>query len=205
MNLTSRIVIGSAEDFLLMKSYLNAEEFISDFISLQPIDVVLMDINLPGKSGIQCIRELKMKNPSVQFLVCTIFEDSENLFNALCAGATGYILKNTDENELLNSIRLIHTGGSPMSPQIARRVITSFPIKKKILICSVNSTSASAKFSIYFQPAIAIKKSVKSFFSELIRCALTYAIYIRSCRCIQELMLLINYFHDRYLFYDSDN
>lgn len=123
-------VISSADDFLLMKSYVNAEDFISDFITLQPIDVVLMDINLPGKSGIQCIQELKLKNPSVQFLVCTIFEDSENLFNALCAGATGYILKNTDENELLNSIRLIHAGGSPMSPQIARRVVTSFPIKK---------------------------------------------------------------------------
>lgn len=123
-------VIGSADDFLLMKSYLNAEDFISDFISIQPIDVVLMDINLPGKSGIQCIAELKLKNPSVQFLVCTIFEDSENLFNALCAGATGYILKNTNENELLNSIRLIHAGGSPMSPQIARRVVTSFPVKK---------------------------------------------------------------------------
>ena len=123
-------VIRSADDFIFLKSYANAEDFISDFSVLQSVDVVLMDINLPGKSGIQCISELKANNSSIQFLICTVFEDNENLFNALCAGATGYILKNTDENELLQSIRLIHSGGSPMSPQIARRVVTSFPVKK---------------------------------------------------------------------------
>jgi DNA-binding NarL/FixJ family response regulator len=89
-----------------------------------------MDINLPGMSGIQCIEALKPANPNVQYLICTVFEDSINLFNALCAGATGYILKSASEEEFIKAIKDISVGGSPMSPQIARMVVASFPQKK---------------------------------------------------------------------------
>jgi DNA-binding NarL/FixJ family response regulator len=89
-----------------------------------------MDINLPGMNGIQCIEMLKPKNPAIQYLVCTVFEDSIHLFNALCAGATGYILKSAGEEEIVRGVKDICAGGSPMSPQIARMVVTSFPIKK---------------------------------------------------------------------------
>jgi DNA-binding NarL/FixJ family response regulator len=122
--------VSSCNDFFIEGSFSTAEDFKKEFHRLSDLNVVVMDINLPGMSGIQCIGELKSKNPKVQYLVCTVFEDSMNLFNALCAGATGYILKSAGEEEIINAVKEINTGGSPMSPQIARMVVTSFPQKK---------------------------------------------------------------------------
>jgi len=122
--------IGTCSDFSLLESFSNAEDFRRAFTRLKDLNVVVMDINLPGISGIQCIEELKPRNPKIQYLVCTIFEDSINLFNALCAGATGYILKSAGEEEIIHAIKEINSGGSPMSPQIARMVVSSFPQKK---------------------------------------------------------------------------
>ncbi|MFI5220552.1 MAG: response regulator [Bacteroidia bacterium] len=122
--------INSCDDFFLAGNFSNAEDFKKNFIRLSDLNVTVMDINLPGMSGIQCIEELKPKNLKVQYLVCTVFEDSMNLFNALCAGATGYILKSANEEDIIKAIKDIHGGGSPMSPQIARMVVGSFPAKK---------------------------------------------------------------------------
>jgi DNA-binding NarL/FixJ family response regulator len=122
--------VNSHSDFILEGSYATAEDFKKNFHRLSDLNVAVMDINLPGMSGIQCIEELKPLKPQLQFLVCTVFEDSLNLFNALCAGATGYILKSATEEEVNRSIIEINAGGSPMSPQIARMVVTSFPEKK---------------------------------------------------------------------------
>jgi DNA-binding NarL/FixJ family response regulator len=123
-------VIESCADFNFKGAYPDAESFSRAFASHHFLDVVIMDINLPGMTGIQCIGSLKEKRPEVQYLVCTVFEDSENLFNALCAGATGYILKSAPEEEIIRAIKDIHAGGSPMSPQIARMLVTSVPKKK---------------------------------------------------------------------------
>lgn len=125
-------ILEQVEDFDLVGLYTNAEAFEAAIHTIQP-DVVLMDINLPGKSGIECISKLKPSVPQVQYLICTIFEDSQNLFDALCAGATGYILKISALKELEKAIRDIHAGGSPMSPQIARFVIEAFPQRRKNL------------------------------------------------------------------------
>jgi DNA-binding NarL/FixJ family response regulator len=125
--------VNGYSDFILTGSYSSAEDFKKDFHRLSDLNVAVMDINLPGVSGIQCIEELKPKNQRVQYLICTIFEDSINLFNALCAGATGYILKSASEEEFIKAIKDINTGGSPMSPQIARMVVSSFPAKKSNL------------------------------------------------------------------------
>jgi DNA-binding NarL/FixJ family response regulator len=122
--------VSSCDDFFIEGSFSTAEDFKKEFHRLSDLNVVVMDINLPGMSGIQCIGELKPKNVKIQYLVCTVFEDSMNLFNALCAGATGYILKSAGEEEIINAVKEINTGGSPMSPQIARMVVTSFPQKK---------------------------------------------------------------------------
>jgi len=122
--------INSCDDFFLEGSFINAEDFKKEFYRFPDLNVAVMDINLPGMNGIQCIGELKPKNPKVQYLVCTVFEDSINLFNALCAGATGYILKSAGEEEIINAVKEINSGGSPMSSQIARMVVTSFPQKK---------------------------------------------------------------------------
>src|SRR5215467_16271509 len=95
-------------------------------IPRRPPDVVLMDINLPGVNGVECVRQLKTTVPSVQVLMLTVYEDSDSLFNSLKAGASGYLLKRTASARLLDAIRDVHSGGSPMTPQLARRVVQFF-------------------------------------------------------------------------------
>ncbi len=86
-------------------------------------DIVLMDIHLPGISGIECIRQLKPTLPLTQFMMCTVYEDSDNVFDSLCAGAAGYLLKNSPPSKITDSIVDLYQGGSPMSPTIARKVL----------------------------------------------------------------------------------
>lgn len=106
-----------------------AEDFLKAFEQLE-VEVVIMDISLPGTIyGIQAIRQAKPKKPSVQFLMCTSHSDAERTFDSLCAGATGYILKTASSDQLIQAVIDIHKGGSPMSPEIARIVVTSFPVK----------------------------------------------------------------------------
>lgn len=88
--------------------------------------VVLFDINLPGMSGIECVRKLKPKLPDTQFVMITVYEDANHVFNALSAGASGYLLKQTRRNELIDALKDVHAGGSPMSSQIARKVVQNF-------------------------------------------------------------------------------
>ena len=92
--------------------------------------VVLMDIGLGGISGIEVVRELKVSNPEILFMMCTIYEDDEQIFEALSAGASGYILKKTPPGKLLEGIQELMDGGSPMSSQIARKVVAAFLNKK---------------------------------------------------------------------------
>ncbi|SPE53231.1 Two component transcriptional regulator, LuxR family [Verrucomicrobia bacterium] len=89
-------------------------------------DVVLMDINMPGMDGIECVRQLKALTPQTQFVMLTVYEDTDQIFKALAAGATGYLLKRHEPEELLQAIRDVQAGGSPMSKTIARKVVASF-------------------------------------------------------------------------------
>jgi DNA-binding NarL/FixJ family response regulator len=89
-------------------------------------DVVLMDINMPGMNGIECVRRLKALSPEIQILMFTVYEDTDQIFKALAAGATGYLLKRLPPAKLLEAIREVHEGGSPMSSSIARKVVASF-------------------------------------------------------------------------------
>lgn len=114
-----------AEGIQVVRVFGTGEDFVAALSDLD-VDVVLMDINLPGKSGIDCIRETKPLRPSVQYLVLTVFENPAYIFQALCAGATGYLVKNSETDRLLEAIREIHAGGSPMSSAIARLVVGSF-------------------------------------------------------------------------------
>ena len=123
-------VVQHEGDLKCMGSYGSAEEFMARTTGLEDLDVVLMDINLPGQSGIECIAACKARRAQVQYLVCTIFEDNDNVFNALCAGATGYLLKSAEPEQIVRSIHEIHDGGSPMSLHIARMVVSSVPRKK---------------------------------------------------------------------------
>lgn len=118
-------LISRAPAFRLVGDYPNAEMALKE-IPQRPPDVVLMDINLPGLKGVECVRQLKAQLPAVQFLMLTVYEDNDSLFNSLKAGASGYLLKRTASKNLLDAIRDVHTGGSPMSPQLARRVVMFF-------------------------------------------------------------------------------
>ena len=117
--------------FRLAGEYPDAESALREIPS-HPPDVVLMDINLPGIKGVECVRQLKAQLPGVQFLMLTVYEDSDSLFNSLKAGASGYLLKRTASSRLLEAIRDVHSGGAPMTPQLARRVVQFFsaPAKK---------------------------------------------------------------------------
>lgn len=117
--------IGSAENLELVASYEQAEDLVDSISFLQP-DVVLMDVNLPGMSGIEAVRKLKLIYPRVQFMMCTVLDEDEVIFESLCSGATGYLLKNTRSEEMIEAIWDIYKGGSPMSSSIARKVVQAF-------------------------------------------------------------------------------
>ncbi len=118
-------LLANSENFSAIITYDNAEDFMKNYINEQ-FDVVLMDIQLPGISGIECIKSIYDKNLKPQFLICSVYEDDDNIFNALCAGAVGYILKNSSPEKLLEGIIEVYQGGSPMSGEIARKVIKTF-------------------------------------------------------------------------------
>jgi DNA-binding NarL/FixJ family response regulator len=118
-------VLNRAEGFRCISHYPNAEDALKALPQDKP-EVVLMDINLPGMNGVECVRQLKQSLPTVQVMMLTVYEDTENIFNALAAGASGYMLKRTPRDELLDAIREVHRGGSPMTTHIARKVVQSF-------------------------------------------------------------------------------
>lgn len=120
------MIINGDEELECKHTFANADKAI-EVLSVQPVDVVLMDINLPGKlNGIDCVQKLKPLHPTMQFMMCTVYEDNDLVFKALKVGATGYILKKTQPDKLIEAIKEINVGGSPMSAQIARKVISSF-------------------------------------------------------------------------------
>jgi DNA-binding NarL/FixJ family response regulator len=118
-------LIRRAPALRLTGDYSDAETALKE-IPAKPPDVVLMDINMPGMKGVECVRQLKAILPKVQFLMLTVYEDSDSLFNSLKAGASGYLLKRTASARLLEAIHDVHGGGSPLSPQLARRVVQFF-------------------------------------------------------------------------------
>jgi DNA-binding NarL/FixJ family response regulator len=120
-----RSLLGASPGFRCVAACSSAEEALQRLPSLSP-DVVLMDIHLPGMSGIECIRRLKQLQPTLQITMLTVFEDHDRIFQSLAAGASGYLLKQTPPAKLLEAIAELNQGGSPMSAQIARRVVETF-------------------------------------------------------------------------------
>ena len=118
-------VINRAEGYRCISHYGDAESALEGLSKDKP-QVVLMDINLPAMNGVECVRRLKPLVPGTQVVMLTVYEDTDNIFNALAAGAAGYLLKRTKGAELLEAIREVHNGGSPMTTHIARKVTQSF-------------------------------------------------------------------------------
>lgn len=122
--------IGRDPGLRLLSAQGDAEGFLEALPDLHA-NVVIMDIGLPGMDGIECVRRAKVMAPDTQFVMCTVRDDDDSLFEALCAGATGYLLKDSTPEELTAAVKDVHRGGSPMSAGIARRVIRSFQQPRK--------------------------------------------------------------------------
>jgi DNA-binding NarL/FixJ family response regulator len=119
------ILFNDIPDFTVTGSYSSCEEaFKSE--SLDMVDLVLMDISLPGMCGIDGVKFLKEHYPDMIIVMCTVHDDDNKIFDAICAGAVGYLLKKTAPDEMINAIREAYKGGSPMTPSVARKVIASF-------------------------------------------------------------------------------
>jgi DNA-binding NarL/FixJ family response regulator len=119
-----RTWIAATPEFEMTEAFANTEVALAALPALQPA-VALVDINLPGLSGIECVARLKPKLPETQFVMLTVYEDANHIFNALAVGATGYLLKRTARDELIRALLEVHGGGSPMSSNIARMVVQS--------------------------------------------------------------------------------
>jgi len=115
----------------LVNAYPDAESALKGIPKDCP-DVVLMDINLPGQNGIECVAQLKPQLSNTQFAMITVYEDEDKILQALKVGATGYLLKQTPRTEIIAAIRELHRGGSPMTPNIARKVVQSFHAAKPV-------------------------------------------------------------------------
>ena len=118
-------IINMTDGFKVLQTFSNAEDALQQLSLLQP-DIVVMDINLPGISGIECIRRVHEKNRAIQFMMFTIYENSDTVFQALEAGATGYILKNSSPAKIIESMQELYQGGSPMNPEIAKKLVMRF-------------------------------------------------------------------------------
>ncbi|HZI31347.1 MAG TPA: response regulator transcription factor [Candidatus Binatia bacterium] len=117
--------IRGAQGFQCVGVHENAEAAMAALPQEKP-SVVLMDINMPGMNGIECVRQLKPQMADTQFMMLTVYEDSDHIFKALSFGASGYLLKRTPRAELFSAIKDVHAGGSPMSSSIARKIVQSF-------------------------------------------------------------------------------
>lgn len=118
-------ILNASDNISCIGSFGDAESFIEKFDELQP-DITLMDIDLPGISGIEAIFSIKSSHPSARFLVLTVFKDDEKVFKALKAGAGGYLLKKSSFDQLLEKITELYHNGAPMSPEIGRKVLDYF-------------------------------------------------------------------------------
>ena len=117
--------ISLSTDFLVVGTFKTGEEALEHLPEIEP-DIVIMDINLPGMNGIECIRQVKDKSAGTQFMMFTVYENDDKVFEALKAGASGYLLKNTGLLHIAESVKELHEGGSPMSANIARKMVNLF-------------------------------------------------------------------------------
>ena len=119
------VLINATDGLRCVKNYSNCEDMLAELEEINP-DLILMDIGLPGMSGIEGIKKAKLILPEILILILSVYENDDNIFDALCAGACGYLIKKTPPARLIEAITEAHNGGSPMSANIARRVVSYF-------------------------------------------------------------------------------
>jgi len=142
-------LLGSEPQLRFLHAYASGEEAVRGILSVQKPDVVVVDIKLPGMSGYECVAKLKATMPDLRVLILTTYQESDLIFNCLRAGANGYLLKEMPAEELIQAIQQVHSGGAPMSMQIARKVVAYFHEIKK-------PQTASAKLTAREQEILAL-------------------------------------------------
>ena len=169
-------LVDQSPGFRCVSQHRSAEDALRDLPASRP-HVVLMDINLPGINGVECVRALKTLLPEAQVVMLTVYEDTDLIFGALAAGASGYLLKRTPPDELLRGIRDVHRGGSPMTSHIARKVVQSFRQTDEAPR-RTRSRRASARCSTTCRAATSTRKSPRDSRSATTRCTpISGAIY----------------------------
>ena len=173
---TLGIIINSADGFVCEHLYADAETAVENLVQL-PVNVVLMDIELPGISGIEAVGILNPQMEKTDFIMLTVKQDDKSVFNSLCAGATGYLMKDIPPHDLLNKIQEVVNGGAPMSSNIARQVISSFnipsipsPLSKReteILRLLCNGMNYRSIANELFLSAHTVKTHVKNIYNKL--------------------------------------
>jgi DNA-binding NarL/FixJ family response regulator len=171
---TLTLIIDGSKGFSCKFSFSDGESAIQSLPEL-PIDVVMMDINLPGKSGIEVVRKLKPMCPKTDFIMLTVQSDDDSIFESLCVGASGYLLKDTDPSDLLVAIKEVYDGGSPMSGQVARKIISSFRIienplsaqeTKVLKMLSLGMNYKEVAVELYLSPHT-IRSHIKNIYTKL--------------------------------------
>jgi DNA-binding NarL/FixJ family response regulator len=164
------VLINGSAGFQCVATYPTAENALKYLPAHKP-DVVLMDIQLPGMSGIECVRELKKLLPDLQIMMLTVYEDDDNVFKSILAGASGYVLKKMPPSELLDAISDLHNGGSPMSDRIARKVVQAFQQMGKSSRETENLTQRESEILSYVAKGFQDKEIAEKFFlsSETVR------------------------------------
>ncbi len=168
------LIIDGSPGFACKLTFESAEEALAG-IPDYPVSVILMDIDLPGMSGIECVKALKEVLPDIDVIMLTIHEDDESVFDSLCAGATGYLVKETPPVDLLAAIEEAHRGGAPMSSHIARRIVGSFRTQKsplsdretEVLKLLVKGDNYKGIAEVLFVSANTIKAHIKNIYKKL--------------------------------------
>ena len=184
------MLLDMEPDFEVVGSFSHVLDCVEDVAECRP-DIVLMDIEMPGMSGIEAVKKIKQEFPQIQILMQTVFEDDDRVFDSICSGASGYILKNYINTKLVDSSRELLHGGSPMSPSIARKVLNKMqlissqilpaetpdyhltPREKDVLSCLVNGLSykmIGAELNISYET---VRSHVKKIYEKLHVASLT--------------------------------
>ena len=188
------MLLRTEKDFELVGSFAHVLDCIIDIKNCNP-DVILMDIEMPEMTGIEAVKTIRKEFPRVQVLMQTVFEDDERVFESICAGASGYILKNALNTKLIDFIKEIQFGGSPMSPSIARKVLTKMqqipehvspvaapdyhltPREKEVLACIVNGLAHKMIAEHLFISYETVRTHVKNIYEKLHVASLTEAVH----------------------------
>jgi len=188
------MLLKTEKDFEVVGSFAHVLDCLEDVKECKP-DVILMDIEMPGMKGIEAVKIIKKELPEVLILMQTVFEDDDNVFDSICAGAAGYILKNFLNTKLIDSIRELKFGGSPMSPTIARKVLAKMqqipqhisnspepdykltPREKEVLACVVNGLSYKMIADALFISYETVRSHIKHIYEKLHVASLTEAVH----------------------------